>query len=446
MPSFNYSINEKKSFINPYNFVRPDGETKRGNGYGKGETVTGKLHCKLYIKTPLAVLDTESVEEEEIPIREDDKEKIIIHDKYRFNRSGEKLMIPGSSIRGCVRSMYETLTNSCFATLPKNTFLTNRVASTDAYKPAILIKEKNDWAIYDAKRLSVDTKERSFEILYEDGKRKLKYNGTPFSFGDCVKVTESNNKVRSLVREGNNDYVLFIGEPFGSRKHNESVFKKGNKIPVDKEVLNKAKNGLEFSIEMYGKETINTQLGSSKHTGYASYNDAKEKGVIPVWCKKTLDGKNVVDISLSIAAIGRKVYKNTVNDLIGPGLVACQAIKENREKSLCPACQLFGTAKGSGYGSRVRFTDAECVDEKPEAPVTVTLKELGLPRTGYLPFYALDGIDYDSNGANINGRKFYWHNPSASDDSNVYSTEEKTDRNSTVEIMKKGVFEFDVFF
>ncbi len=445
-PRFKYTVSENKSFINPYNFVRPVPEVQKGEISEKEEKVTGKLHCKLYVKTPLAILDTD-----EESIYRDDKG----HQHYKFIRTSidgnDVLSIPGSSIRGCVRSMYETLTNSCFSTLPEDAFLSNRVATDDVYGPAILIKENDGWTLYDAERLSVDTNGGTFRIIYEGGKRKLTFDNRTFSFGDRVNVEKSNNKVNSLsVAGAGNDYVLYIGEPFGSRKHNESVFQKGAAISVDSKVLNKAINGLEFSIEMYGKKTINKQYDpeNRKHTGYASYFDAKKNGVIPVWCKKTYESDNqtVKDISLSMAAIGRKVYKNTVNDLIGLGLVACQAGKKNREASLCSACQLFGTVKGSGYGSHVRFTDAKLIDKTGEAPVTVTLKELGTPRTGFLPFYALNGIDYDSNGANINGRKFYWHNPGAAEDPAIYTTEEKTERNSTVEILKKGTFEFDVYF
>ena len=445
MPKVTYVENKKKSFINPYNFVKPDADVIKGEVSEKGELVTGKLHCKMYIKTPIAIPNTD---EKEI-VRDDNG-----HPHYKFMKTlldgKEVLYIPGSSIRGCVRSMYETVTNSCFATLPQNAYLTNRSAARDAYNPSILIKEGDEWSLFDAERLLVDTNKKSFKIIYEGNTRKLKYNDKKFIFGDCVSIDYSGNKVNSLSYDNDNtNYVLYIGEPFTNRRHNESVFKKGKKLPVDVTQLNSAINRLDYSIEMYGKKSINRQLGSNKHTGYSAYRDARNRGIIPVWYKKvTKDGK-IIDISLSIAAIGRKVYKNTVNDLIGLGLIACHADKEDRDASLCPACQLFGTVRGSGYGSHVRFTDAICTDEMGEKPVSVTLKELGSPRTGYLPFYALKGIDYDLHGTNINGRKFYWHNPQASKDKSIYtedSKKERNERNATVEVLNNGLFEFDVYF
>ena len=429
-----YKLLRDKSFINPYNFVRPDTVVHRGKLNESRELVTGKLHCMIYLKTPLAILDTD----EENIVRDGNG-----HGSYKFlrtNKEGKEVpYIPGSSIRGCIRSMYETVTNSCFSTLPDNAYLTNRVATNKAYEPAILIREGERWKLYKAERLYVKITGNPFQIVYEKGKRKIRSNNIIYSFGDYVKVTQEKNNVKSLSPSV--DYVLYIGEPFDGKK-NESVFKKGEEIPVDETLLDMAKKRLEYSIEMYGRKTINKQLDPHKnHTGYASYSDAEKNGVIPVWYKSEKG-----QIMLSMAAIGRKVYKNTVNDLVGRELVACQAGKENREESLCHACQLFGIVRGSGFGSHVRFTDAIFSGTEEEKIEKVTLKELGTPRTGFLPFYSLNGMDYDCNGANINGRKFYWHNPEATDDPRIYSTCEKTERNSTVELLKEGMFEFDVYF
>ena len=66
MAGKNYSINKQVKFVNPYNFVRlSKGKYERTNILEYPETkeklVTGKLRCALTTKTPLAILDTESI-------------------------------------------------------------------------------------------------------------------------------------------------------------------------------------------------------------------------------------------------------------------------------------------------------------------------------------------------------------------------------------------------
>jgi len=51
------------------------------------------------------------------------------------------------------------------------------------------------------------------------------------------------------------------------------------------------------------------------------------------------------------------------------------------------------------------------------------------------------------NGGTIRGRKFYWHNPAAISDSSVYSTNEKTNRNATHDLIPTGTeFRFKIYF
>ncbi len=440
-PKFLYETDKTKTFINPYNFVRPDFKQEKFQDKDDSR-YTGKLHCKIFIKTPIAILDTEN---EKVQINSNN------HKTYSFYKTlvdGKEIpSIPGSSIRGSVRTMYETLTNSCFATLPENGFLSKRVEPINAYSPAILIKEDNKWVLYSAEKYKIQNNNVKVEINKQDKRQIIKSHNLSFAIGEYVNATINDEKKATNISKasGKTDFIVCIGEQLRDKDPCQAVFKKGKIINVDSAILTKAINGLEYSIDMYRNSSINKNFGIT-HTGYSSYDECKKNGLIPVWYKDI--GNN--DISLSMAAIGRKVFKNTVNDLIGDRFSPCQCDEKNRKNSLCPACQLFGTEKGSGYGSHIRFTDAILNDPENSILEKVTLKELGSPRTGFLPFYSINGLDYDVTGANINGRKFYWHNPAAVNDRSTYEVEKnknekRNERNSTVELLKNGTMDFDIY-
>lgn len=93
-------------FVNPYHFVSLQ---KKGRGRTEavssdGNVLTGYISCRLSIKTPLVLPDSS------------DKKGA----KYNFYNVSGKPMIPGSGIRGCIRSTYEAVTNSCLSVLSDN--------------------------------------------------------------------------------------------------------------------------------------------------------------------------------------------------------------------------------------------------------------------------------------------------------------------------------------
>lgn len=445
-----YRLNSRVKFVNPYHFIKlSKGVPLRGESDKKG-ALTGKLHCKLVTKTPLAILDTESVEYDQND-----------HPTFRFYSVGGEKAIPGSSIRGCIRSVYETLTDSCFVTMPENEFITSRVdmKSREIYNPGLLIFENGKWQLYSAKRIWIRTETRKGEgvktryyekISGKSGERYITDGKEEFFYGDCVAVeTQSvtvsgatkREEIRKMSRSKDGNCYVFVGEPMRKRKVYQSVFRKLERQKnISQEVIDKALFGLKCVVDIYQNESVNREFskGASpeKHHGYLGFSRCEKKhAVLPVWYLRSDKG----ELSLSMAAIGRKVYKSTVNEMIGTKRIPC-----SKRNSLCPACELFGMAKGDAKGSRVRITDARIVNEVSSK--LVTLQELGSPRIGYYLFYSENGKQYDEEGAMIAGRKFYWHNPMVNSDNKVYSTTEKNKRNATVEVLKDAEFEFDVYY
>lgn len=452
MPSYNFG---NSSFLNPYNFISLGDKPNRGelnNSKDNEQKYTGYFVCKLDVKTPLAVPDALKAE----PDPSNSKHKI-----NPFFRLGDQVAIPGSSIRGMLRSVYEAATNSCMVTLDEKEHITKRMKPNEHFDPGVLIKEANGWKLYKAERIvlvgetqsgyrEIQGNYKRYDVKNENGVKYILVSGDKLYWGDEVEFSANgpghrkkndgpevwNGKsVSSLssAQEHTGNY-LFLGEWFGS-KHAESVFSVvKNAQPISKGIES-AMVGLENTLKMYRSESVNKNLESGKHLGYRGYERAKNNGVIPLWYKEE---NNVV--YLSLAATGRRVYYKTLKDLVD-GHESCTS-----RGSRCPACSVFGMVgtNGDGIGSKVRVTDA-IANEGIEL-AKKTLKVLGTPRTSYLQFYSTGGKSYDDEGATIRGRKFYWHIPAAAKVESIYGDSKKTPYNGTFEMVKKGQFIFRVYY
>ncbi|HHY56514.1 MAG TPA: TIGR03986 family CRISPR-associated RAMP protein [Chloroflexi bacterium] len=105
-------------FLNPYNFVRtlevrnPKSAPLLGRcappPHDRYVGLTGRITCRLTATTPIFVSDSEDVAKEAVNGKE--------HRSHHFFRDPEgNVAIPGTSLRGAVRAIFEAATNSCFA-------------------------------------------------------------------------------------------------------------------------------------------------------------------------------------------------------------------------------------------------------------------------------------------------------------------------------------------
>ena len=435
-------------FINPYNFVPINLKKTERSDITKNQenTITGYLDCQLRCKTPLAIPDTSR------KVKNDNE-----HQKYPFfSVGGEKPVIPGSSIRGVIRSAYETITDSCLGSMKKDTLFTVRNHDA-AFRPGLIIKEvihgKEKWRLYEAKRHLVVIDQQFYDRhgLKNKGVKLYNLNKSGYHSGDEVKF--------NLVQWAGRDYgyakqgypigvysniesngrdvgYICIGER-SPRRHFQSIFEK---VRATREVTKKDFSRLEEILHEYRDDKINRLYGRA-HKGYRDYEYAKEKGVIPVYY--TLQGSKLY---VSFAAIGRKAFWKTLNDKAGEK----SHQKCDSRKNLCPACALFGTTEGDMAGSRVRFSDAECSNfEQKLLKKSITFQELASPHASYYPFYLRSkgrvadySAGYDSSSLNIKGRKYYWHHEPD------LRTEVKQDkRNATFDVMDTGSeFIFRIYF
>lgn len=140
-------------FLNPYNFVRtlevrsPKSAPLLGRcappPHDRFVGLTGRITCRLTATTPLFVSDSEGIDDEPVG-------RGKTHRSYRFFHDPEgNVVIPGTSVRGAVRSIFEAATNSCFAHFAGNKRLSYHLLPELALRliPARVRKMDDRWEL-----------------------------------------------------------------------------------------------------------------------------------------------------------------------------------------------------------------------------------------------------------------------------------------------------------
>lgn len=372
-------------FINPYNFVSTTSRVDR-TAPSQGNK-TGYISCTLKIKDMLA-----------LPDRNNEDEKNPRH--YDFYNINGNPIIPGSEIRGCIRSVFEAVTPSCFSVLNSNV-LSGRLTNPKNARgviPGILRYESDSWVIYKAEKYNRKKLEKAG--ISADVERKWSKKGLNSGFSTSY----------FCISENKPDYVC-------SEKDIESF-----KILLDIFIQNNDKNTKNGII----LNNIQTLLC--------------EKKDIPIFYRMVNGKLNYI----SLAQISRQIFNNTVSTLLDEHSSIC-----SKENGYCPACILFGTlGKENPVASRLRFSDAT---EKQNVKVNseyINLPELSAPKITSTEFYS--SIDtqnkdvrvwnYDSPYVKLNGRKFYYHSKP------VPENELGPRSIATKPVCKNSEFKFKVYF
>ncbi len=399
-------------FINPYSFVSLGSDVQRAEPVDG--TLSGKIKVSLIVRTPLAIPDTENVTTDEIG-----------HKTFPFFRVDDKPVIPGSQIRGMLRSAYETLSNSCLS-VNNNNILSARHANPG--NPGLTQFKNGTWHLFDART----SKDNGQTISEDAAVRRTWYT-----------IDGRNLKTKVFRNTGTEIECANIERAVENYLENIKIYK------AEKSSFKKYESKLTYGIRRDGKL-------------YPVYYEIVE-----------CDGKNYVYLSPS--QMGRYVFDNRLDDLLGSH-ASCST---QEGECLCKACALFGMISGGGkrsYASKLRFSDAQLVEF--ESMGAVMLKELAAPKPTAVEFYTRKPsgslywtYDYKitsyqrvNRGSDrnvrmrsqtvpqreicaivIRGRKYYLHNPHLTPAD--YQATEKTKRNNTVELCKpESRFSFDIFF
>lgn len=451
-------------FINPYNFIAlEDGCIRKDYSQEKDkENLTGYIDCELTTKTDLIIPD---------------KEENGVHPFFEIDG---KPVIPGSELRGVIRSKFEALSNSCLSTSdPQLSFFGRSGPFTyTGYfdKNTKQLNDCNYYRLHDGYNLKVSATRDGAMIdgeLYKYGdhvyfdcdddesvevekesltsNKKIKYHN--------VVPVKKVSKDKKLSREG---YIM-IGEEDINGFRKVAIVEKNDDPEYTDSVDNKDNilEMLETELKQYRDDRINKKLKT--HTGYNSV-DLEKLDIIPCYYYLV---DNYAYVSFAIS--GRIAYNRKLDELldvknnITTSYQACSS-----KDSLCPACHLFGTVSGNDLKvpSRIRVSDAS-LEGQAQLKETVRLV-LANPKYSNAAFYLnlkrnnkkenidLFNADFEAgknkgmhslnvSDVTIRGRKEYWHYPN--DKVSVHiNSENKNIASNLTPLAKESKFTFKVYF
>lgn len=401
--------------VHPYTFI-PLKSRRKVVSASDAELLSGVVRCGLTAKTEIAVPDTQ-----------------LDDGSFPFFRVGGVPTIPGSAIRGVVRSVYETLTDSCVRTNEGHF----HARSSEPKKAGLLTWGGEHYYLCPAERYRiVDTCDTS-----------------QYSIGEEVafEASASRGESSNWATPGKGDRKGFFLEVnrFETRKNGKiirshaSIFEK--KPNEERQLVDDLSiQCLKENINLYDLETGADGKGAQKKVGRLykeAFFQVKNSGlVLPVWYEKTDDGFRFAPSQLSrgVFAIGPLNFIETV------GLAPCKTVED-----CCPACELFGfVSDGAARPSKVRFGDARCVSGAEIE--RVSLSALMEPKMSSFEFYLRNdrqthSFNPDDQDTVLSGRKMYWHSQKGLKGASQLSC--RDDLGGTYEAIKPGArFGFSIFF
>lgn len=453
--------------VNPYNFI-PFGEgpdRKPLDEYYPRPLESGWIDVRLAIKTPLIIPDASHPDSEPLPNQKPDKNgKQPVHKSYRFFKDAEgKPAIPGSSLRGMLRSVYEAATDSCLPFLkddPK-TPISQRTPLYAAFKNRGLLcydRKSGIWSLYRAKATIIETTKAEVST----GKYLGHTNGQMVHF-----AIQEDGSV-SLDCGSEEGWLQFNIPVDPDKAYHVAILRKGALEYEEKEV-----DLSEDAASMY--QSLHTAIFDTKRFDYAQNMVSTLKdlgtcldsvhaigGAVP--CYYFIVERNQKRlVYLSGAAVGRVRQHRLWPEIMG------QHSPCTKRNNLCPACALFGTVQDEGSAGHLMFSDAEAMEwSEPKARI---LPILSTPRTSSFEFYLRKpdpaatywNFDYygvkssytcekdgetktvsftdfrDLKEATPRGRKMYWHGLAK-------TVSQKGKLNNTMEAVDSGTFRFRVGF
>lgn len=380
-----------KSFINPYAFVSFKKVTNRKKitDLDNEKTFSGSFDYTIELKTPLIIpnttsdkfcLDSTVSNSYGIYSYENLDGKLAQDNKYQP-------IIPGSEIRGCIRNVYEALTNSCYNFNKNDVYFSERMTADKAYKPGILLNTApGEWSLYSANKYN-DKYDENIENY------RLNIDDECFDMFEKVYINISENCFDDISKTDNGDEegYLTIGNKFKDKNVVSVFIKKSNNKMI---LINKDDENYKRLIA-----SIKSFKDKDDNCTYQRYLDALKNNKTITIYYEIVNG----NYRFSPAQVGRILYNTSLNNLVGES--------SNCNDLLCPACLLFGNIHDSNsISSRVRFSDATINGYNYENAKYVDLIS-GSPKCSNKYFYARvknNNDDWDSVSA-ISGRKFYWH-------------------------------------
>lgn len=490
-----------EKFLNPYNFISFPPKKASAYKYDGSKCMTGVIRYKVTTRSPLFLPNSSTDEAFAVSQKFKDHKsydffsyrQLSPYSKTQRNPEPPCPVIPGSEIRGVIRSVYETLTDSCMGVLNSETMPVKR--SPERFSTGLLKKTADGYKLLEAEsyRIGKAAEKDRHPIGFEDN-----INGTKIFFKDpgiseddrkvwknCITIYRiaqgSEQSPKNMKETG---YLMKWG--MGGKKKRYHVFVPGKEIgnglsreDIETRLLGVIESYLDQPMMKKDSQKDNKRAYEEYKNNLVCFlrSPYDSESYFPVTYSILNNGK--IDIKPAIkdeeeseknaekeikwylapAIYTKEISNNTVGKLAGE-FDPCHGDQE------CPACDLFGHVDKSGTGSRgsrLRFSDLQVEEMKsPKAyyhPIT-TLPALGGPKLGNVDFYLKKPENatfwtydyyykYKDNGRDIvlieepgelRGRKYYWHHPEyCLKNSKNLPTDKPGTLNKTVRPLESGV-------
>lgn len=438
---------ETYRFLNPYNFVRylpepvipPDDPDAQLLGrcapppHDRYVGLTGRITCTLEAATPLFVSDSHDIRVTTIPRLNDTD---VQHKSYRFFQYEDRDAIPATSLRGMIRSLFETVTNAPFTVFNGDERLAYRIDPIEAQRfkagivqslpngnqPGVILlcEEATIGAYYDDRKLNVlkgewRCGEKAYAIITRTKNNTAKVKAIARQYEELPADGESR------IYSG---WVKVTGRTIETKRNESFFYFKGDQAQAQ-QVFFDADREADFNA------ILSTQLqehGDSFRQRLQSERLAPDNLVYV-----ELEQVGVTVRNIALAKVARLRYRHSIGDLLPAHLQP----SEHYEK-LDIASRVFGWVRANpaedrkarvAYAGRVRFSHAVLTEDKGVYTEEMPLAILSSPKPTTTLFYlrkkngewseaertqpgAAMTIGYDGPNQ-LRGRKFYRHHGNA---------------------------------
>ncbi|MCK9266684.1 TIGR03986 family CRISPR-associated RAMP protein [bacterium] len=374
----------------PYNFIPLSEKVVKSdfditnypfNKYHK-DLNTGYIEVELEAKTPLYIRDTMNPKEreEEDKINKDENRTRVECANSDFFSPAERPRIPGSSLRGLIRTMVEIVSFSKFGFYEDKLLYYRGLADKSRVFRTEYSKHMSSWDRHSKKA----TYKMSAGLMYKQG---LKYYIIPAeSFSQTDKKV---GKRQYFIKLDENRYLVVSGD-MNNKKHEWIITcnpDKNRTIEVPRQDINEYKND---------------RLRDS--TVIDVVKKASTDKFVPCFYVNWKDVKGNNRISFGHTPMFRLAYQKTIGDHISNFL---------KNKDIDIASTIFGNEKE--FAGRVFFEDSYFQGNKEELfeREEKTPKILSTPKPTSFQHYLEQQNSFNLNhyntSANIRGYKMYWH-------------------------------------
>lgn len=448
-------------FVNPYNFIAFPKE--KAKAYDDKDKHTGYIEYTLETLTPLFIPNssTENAFSESSSIDGHKSYDFFsyteLDESKEYENEYHEPVIPGSEIRGVIRSVYETLTDSCMGILNSDVHPVKR--TLEQFRPGLIHRTEGHLEILEiieARAFSIGDKAEKDSFPQDLPLKNGCHNGSVVYINNS-QLKGKSNVVKDYRDSKQKDYQTasyLLKRGMGVKKTRYHVYTPKNEHVAIKELkIDEISRRITALIDSYVSQPSvddnNKKAYEEYRTDFIEFLNQKGKGYFPV--NYSIIGNK--EYYISPAAYTKEISVNSIEKIAGQ-FVPCI------EDSRCPACDMFGyigKSNENAQGSKVRFSDLHVTKQKSQNSEyytcnKVTLPALSNPKLGNIEFYLKKPSDdalfwtydyyIDGEGklhikpGELRGRKFYWHHSQVSvNDIKV----EATNLNKTIRPVKKGI-------